>query len=249
MITIPDKRVKIMKYDFHSHFLPGIDDGARDVSQSVAILEYLASRGIEKVLATPHHVSHHESVRHFLDRREHAFNKLEKHINTLDENVRSKLPKIELGAEVLLEKDICEKEDIEKLAIGDSRYVLIELPLEGYKDWMSEEIFNLIYQFGIVPIMAHVNRYYSLYSKSEYEQLFSSEQLVLQLNCESLIGFSSTSRTKKLIKSPLKVVFGCDIHSPAKAAESGLDRMLALINKLTDGRKNELCMLEDSILG
>ena len=238
-----------MKYDFHSHFLPGIDDGARDAVQSTAILEYLASRGIEKVCATPHYIPHHESVSHFLERREHAFDKLLKHIGTLGENERKKLPKIELGAEVRIEKDMCEKDDLGKLAIGDSRHILLELPFEGYKDWMSEEIYNVTYQFGLVPIMAHINRYYTLYSKSEFEHLFSSDKLVLQLNCESMLGFSSAGRTKKLIKNSSGIVFGCDIHAPSKAAESGLDRMLAFLKKLPDGRKNELCRLENNILG
>lgn len=43
-----------MKTDFHSHILPGIDDGSRSVEESVAILDMMAADGVTVVAATPH---------------------------------------------------------------------------------------------------------------------------------------------------------------------------------------------------
>lgn len=239
-----------MKYDFHSHFLPGIDDGAKDPAQSVAILKYLSSNGIEKVCATPHYSSHRESVEHFLERRESAKCRLFEYMKELGRSGTGDLPEIVFGAEVKLERGLSEKKDIEKLALGTSGHILLELPLnEKYESWMSEEIYNVRYQFGVSPIMAHINRYYALYSKSEYDELFLESDLALQINCESMIGLSSSLRTKKLIKYCDSIVLGCDIHDPKKTAESGLEKMLAFTGKLPAEKQNQLAHVEKYILG
>ena len=238
-----------MKYDFHSHFLPGIDDGARDPVQSVAILKYLCSNGIRKVCATPHYSSHHESVEHFLERREGAKNRLFEYMKGLTQSERECLPEIVYGAEVKLERGLCEKKDVEKLALGTSGHILLELPFASYEEWMSEEIYNVRYQFGVSPIMAHINRYYTLFSKSEFDDLFLDGDLALQMNCESMTGLSSSVRTKKLIKNCGSIVFGCDIHDPKKTGESGLEKMLGFLGKLPEESQRHISHIEKYILG
>lgn len=120
-----------MKCDFHSHFLPGIDDEAHHSADSMAILEHLYSKGIETVCAKPHYVPHHESVEKFLERRERSYRHLMSYIETLPKTRRTGLPRIVLGAEVRVEKDFSLSGSLGKLEIGNTGHILLELPFSA----------------------------------------------------------------------------------------------------------------------
>ena len=59
--------------DWHSHILPGIDDGSRDVSESLALIEKLSEQGVDTVVATPHFYADDNSVDAFLEKRNKAY--------------------------------------------------------------------------------------------------------------------------------------------------------------------------------
>ena len=58
-----------LKYDFHTHVLPGIDDGARDLPASLSMLSRLQAQGIDTVVATPHFYAHRQEAAQFLENR------------------------------------------------------------------------------------------------------------------------------------------------------------------------------------
>ena len=58
--------------DFHTHILPGIDDGSRNIDMTVAMLSEEVSQGVTAVVATPHFYANRTSVAAFLERREKA---------------------------------------------------------------------------------------------------------------------------------------------------------------------------------
>ena len=60
--------------DFHTHILPGIDDGSRDIDTSCRMLEMAAEQGVELIVATPHFYASRDRIEHFLEKREHARN-------------------------------------------------------------------------------------------------------------------------------------------------------------------------------
>lgn len=62
--------------DFHSHILPGIDDGSASVEESLKLLEMLAEQGVKTVVATPHFYPDRTSVSDFLRRRDAAYQRL-----------------------------------------------------------------------------------------------------------------------------------------------------------------------------
>ena len=62
--------------DWHSHILPGMDDGSRNVTESIALLNMQTSQGIRTVIATPHFYANDESVETFLERRRNAYEAL-----------------------------------------------------------------------------------------------------------------------------------------------------------------------------
>ena len=81
--------------DFHSHVLPGIDDGSRSVEESIAMLQAEAAQGIRHVVATPHFYPHHDSPEHFLEKRREAEEALRREMKH-----HPGLPELSIGAEV-----------------------------------------------------------------------------------------------------------------------------------------------------
>jgi protein-tyrosine phosphatase len=81
--------------DFHSHILPGGDDGSRSVNESLKMLSLDADQGIRRVIATPHFYANHDTPERFLKRREAAWSHLREAVEGF-----SGLPEIVLGAEV-----------------------------------------------------------------------------------------------------------------------------------------------------
>ena len=66
-----------MLTDHHSHILPGIDDGAKNVEMSLEMIRALKQQGVERIVATPHFYAHREDgIDAYLQKRQHAFDTL-----------------------------------------------------------------------------------------------------------------------------------------------------------------------------
>jgi protein-tyrosine phosphatase len=190
--------------DYHSHILPSIDDGSKDIEMSVQMINLLNKQGIDRIIATPHFYAHREkSVDDFLDKRSKAYEKLS------DKNI---VPEIFLGAEVSLERDVSSLHNIEKLAIEGTNLILIELPYSGFGRWIPDEIYNLTCEYNLVPIIAHIHRYTELYSKDEINTILSMDA-VFQINNEAFSMISGRRFVKSLLKDGRLVVFGSDCHN------------------------------------
>ena len=112
-----------MLTDFHSHILPGVDDGSRSVEQSLQMLRAEADQGIMRIVATPHFYARHDDPDRFIRRRNAAAAALQK-----DMEDHPGFPQIVLGAEVHYFPGISESEHLSKLTIEGTDYVLIEMP-------------------------------------------------------------------------------------------------------------------------
>ncbi len=200
------KKEKRVWTDYHTHCLPGMDDGAKDVDTAVRMLQILGAQDVGKVAATPHFSAERESVSEFLRRRQDAYDALTAH------PLFPGLPPIMLGAEIRLEPDLAGT-DLRPLCIGDSALLLLELPFIPYKPWMLEEIRNITYAMQIIPLLAHVERYQTWYSKADFEQLLSFEEGVLQINVEALRGKRSLHFVKQRMKEGRKLLLGSDCHN------------------------------------
>ena len=110
--------------DFHSHVLPGIDDGSACLEQSIAMLQTEAEQGIEHVVATPHFYAHHDNPERFLRRREAAEARLREEMER-----HPGLPKLSIGAEVYYFPGISNSDALKELTIDKKRCILIEMPV------------------------------------------------------------------------------------------------------------------------
>lgn len=115
-----------MVVDFHTHILPGIDDGSKTVEESIALLRMEAEQGITHVVATPHFYARYDDPSHFLQKRDRAERLLRQEMEKYPG-----MPKLTVGAEVYFFRGMSECEFLPRLTIGTESCILIEMPQIG----------------------------------------------------------------------------------------------------------------------
>ena len=213
--------------DFHTHILPGIDDGATDVMMSAEMLKMEFSQGVTTVVATPHYSFDRISVDEFLTRRKDSYNNIIKHIN--ENSIDS--PKIILGAEVKLSPHISKREGLEKLCIGDTNVILVEMPYSSWDEgWVFDEIFAILVSRKLVPVIAHIDRYID--KKKDYEKLkkLFRMNLNLQVDLDRYPERHSKKVIDRLIKENRVQIVASDCHDVSSRAPM-LKEKLELIRK------------------
>lgn len=194
-----------MRVDFHCHILPSFDDGAKDILESIKILEKQKKQGFDKVISTSHFYRNKETYEQFIIRRQKAYNLLSQSILGKD------LPEIILGAEVTFYSSISD-EDISGLCISGTKYLLLELPFYN----LSQPEFNLLVEFvessEYKIIFAHIERYHKLYNKTLFQNILQLDAL-FQVSCDSIVEKKSRKIALKLIKEQKAHLIGTDTHN------------------------------------
>ncbi len=192
--------------DLHSHFLPGIDDGAKTINESIAMLTDSFSQGVKTIVATPHCALHDkDSITSFLSHRDDSLNKIKDAIK----GNSAKIPHILLGAEIYLDNDITEYEGLLKLCIENTNYMLIEFPHIGFQPKSADWIYELTL-LGIKPIIAHIDRY------SEWKEIFASladVNVIYQVNASNFLNFSGRRVLRHLFKYKVPFTVSSDMHN------------------------------------
>ncbi|MDP4133786.1 MAG: CpsB/CapC family capsule biosynthesis tyrosine phosphatase [Bacillota bacterium] len=193
--------------DMHSHVLPGVDDGASDVEESLSMLTDSKKQGISIVVATPHCVVHDDDmILDSIKRRQEAYCSL----NKKAEESNLKIPDIKLGFEVYLDVDVTLFTDFRKLCIEGTNCMLVELPYRIWTD-MNLEFLKSLIDKGIKPIIAHVERYFVF--KHNFEKILRVNDIVFQVNSDSFLSISSRRRIKKVLENVAICVAGSDMHN------------------------------------
>lgn len=191
--------------DFHTHILPKIDDGPDSPEVSLAMLRELKSQGVSRLVLTPHYYCLRHSVDEFLKSREDAFSALSEDFSKMGFSVH-------LGAEVLLQKELFDRENIELLCVQNTRHMLVEL--DFIKDFGSvlDRLENLVYCYNITPIVAHVEKYGYLAKHPESVRALTDLGCLIQANT-SLVRWRSRRFIKRLISEGLIHLIGSDCHN------------------------------------
>ena len=191
--------------DWHNHILPSMDDGSRDVAESIAMLEMHASQGVSTVIATPHFYANDESVESFLARREASYNKLK---DRLPEDA----PEILLGAEVKYYPGISRLADLKRLRIAGSRLLLLEMPMNTWTESVIQELIELSGKSGIGIVLAHIERYLRLQRSDVWERL-RRHGILMQTNAGFFTTLSTKRKAMALLKEDYIHFLGSDCHN------------------------------------
>lgn len=190
--------------DFHSHILPGVDDGIRTLKESLAVLAYYREAGIREVWLTPHIMEDFPNEPEDLRRR----------FDALCQAYDGPLT-LHLAAENMMD------------ALFEQRFFdgkLLPMGTEGRPHLLVETsyfnppmrlwaLFQEIKAQGYFPILAHPERYVYM-TRKDYARLFDSGVL-LQLNLMSLTGIygqEAAAKSRKFLLDGRYTFFGSDIH-------------------------------------
>ena len=209
-----------MYVDFHAHILPRADHGSSSSETSLSQLENAKAAGVDTIIATPHFYIEQNSVEEFLARREGCYARLQK---KYDGEI-----KIIKAAEVQLAIGLSELPDLEKLCIGDTKYILLEFPPEPWPYWMFDFVSDIIGKRGLKPIIAHIDRY----SSHGRAKLLNIKGAMFQVNAESLLKIGKAKREcLELLKNGGAHVIGSDVHGEG---EGTYKRFSKAIKKIGD---------------
>ena len=199
-----------MKLDFHSHILPGIDDGAVDIDTSVFLAESMKDWGFERITCTPHITSKYRNTPETIRR---AFEQLQEALY-----VRGTDLDLKMSAEYRLVPETW-PEVLEKnwLMPIEDKFILMELPIHRREEmsWIKPlDEFKKILSSGLIPLLPHPERYFYL-SESELMS-FIEAGVQIQSNYGSLAGLygsEAQENVRKLIAGGLVSHFGTDMHN------------------------------------
>lgn len=192
--------------DLHSHCIPEIDDGAKNVYESRQMLAESFNQGVTICAATPHCIVHHdEDIDKFLIKRADRVGILKEALAHDD----VEYPKLILGAEVYFDSDISAIHGVEKLCIEDTPYILVEFPMDKYDSRSAEWLYSLTLK-GIKPLIAHVDRY--PFRKSLIEDL-KGVDLLYQVNASRFLSIGGRKVVKEILQSVGSFIVSSDMHN------------------------------------
>lgn len=213
-----------MVTDFHSHVLPAIDDGSASLEESLALLELETAQGITHVVATPHFYARYDQPDTFFRRRNEAEALLRRELES-----RPHLPQLSVGAEVHFFRGISQSDVVERLTIDGSPYVMVEMPDCKWTDSMYRELEDLNRYRGLIPIIAHVDRYIAPFHTQGIPERLAQMPVVVQVNASFFLGSGKNLALKMLRKGQIHLL-GSDCHD-LKERPPRLGEAVAVISK------------------
>ncbi len=217
MIALQPKPAKVLcqlvgASDVHTHILPGIDDGAIKIENSIEMARVSVAQGTTVMIATPHRFYGGRENTPALIRSLAA--QVQAEIN------RSSLPEdftIVCGQEIPLTLSSAkELRNGETLTIGNAgAYALVEPPFNRLPEWIAEAI-SLIREAGIVPILAHPERNCFVQKDPSLVREFVKAGALLQLTAMSVTGENGSLAHEAgvwMLKESLIAVVASDCHS------------------------------------
>lgn len=238
--------IKIMRTDFHSHILPEMDDGASSAEESVRMIKTLMEANVERIILTPHFYRENENIEKFLERRLRSYEKL----MAAAERIRG-CPELILGAEVYFHPALSSDKDFHKLCIGDTDFILLELPFARFFENFYSEYSNFLNRCEPKIIFAHIERYLTFGNNiDDIRRLLDSGNAVCQMNCGSIAesGLFKRNTYTRMISGGLISVIGTDAHNMSSRPPQYKKAEAVIRGKCGDGAFEHLCHNSDRII-
>ncbi len=194
--------------DIHAHILPGVDDGAKTMEESIDMLKLAYSQGIRKIIATPHYQI---GMKQSIEQLEAILKKVNENAKKIDRDFN-----IYLGNEIYYDEGCLDMVNQKKaLTLNNSRYVLVEFSMDesykrmynGMRDFITE---------GYSPVIAHIERYRTLWKKEDKILELINLGCYMQVNINSIKGGildRESANLKKLISNGLIHFIATDTHN------------------------------------
>ncbi len=193
--------------DMHCHILPGIDDGAKDLDECMAVLAEARNQKISQIIVTPHF----HAGKYMPDgaQVEDILREVRMEIRRLRMDIR-----LYPGHECYYYSDLVEDLDSKRaLTLAGSRYVLVEFEPDCTFSYLLYGVQELL-RGGYIPILAHFERYACLTKQERLRQL-KERGCLLQMNFSTLLrkdSFFHRQPWKNMVRSGAVDFLGSDCH-------------------------------------
>lgn len=215
--------------DLHCHILFGIDDGPTSIEQSLALVQMATNNNIEKIVLTPH-VMKLDLVDEFVAERNKKIDMLRILLSQYDISVE-----LFPGAEVLVNDDIFYAPDFSELTLNRSRYLLTEFQYSNISENRFVKYIEELTARGLVPIIAHPERYQYFQRDYEFAQYVSTLGVLFQVNADALCGLAGRTEAKLskwMVKNSLVSFIATDAHSIDHRPNNLLEMITAYLHDI-----------------
>lgn len=182
--------------DMHAHIVPGVDDGSSSVEETFNMINEAKEAGFTDIFLTSHFMTHYyePNTQELIIWKE----KLQEILDNKNIDI-----KLHSGMEVYISNRMQELiEENKLLTLGNSRYLLMELPLSTSVNYLDYVLFFLE-SVSIKPILAHPERYKVIQENPNLVSDYLNKGALIQCNYGSILGLYG-SRAKKTLKKLLK---------------------------------------------
>lgn len=219
----------------HSHILPSIDDGAKDLDTSMRMVYQLYKQGARKIIATPHYYSDQLPLADFIAKREKALAELNEEMPDM--------VKIIPAAEVFITEYLFNNNDLSALSFGKENYILIEHPFScEFNEKHFDRLQSLICDYNLTPILAHIERYPTLMNNEDILDELIRIGCLTQVNIKAVAELPLFQKRKliKYIKNGKVHLLGSDCHNLESRAPEYEAGAKAIIRKCGEDKFREL---------
>ena len=185
--------------DIHTHLVPELDDGSTSLLETLEMLRFAFDRGTRAMVATPHMFASFGNTNplHVYD----SFVSMVKRLQRLgngNENEFLRQMALYLGSENFVSPEFLQAlKNRDVLTLNGSRYLLVEfppfLPFET-----ADSAIDKVLQVGLIPVLAHVERYGFLERRPGRLAAFKEKGCVVQVNAESIVDLKGRGIAKAL---------------------------------------------------
>ncbi len=245
MIFFKKKEIPLINFfpkgfvDIHSHLLPGIDDGAKDLDRSIELILKMHSYGIKKIITTPHVLG---------DVYQNSSSTIKEKLKEVkDELIKRDIKdiSIEAAAEYMMDEQFSELLENDDILTLKDNFVLVEMSYFS----APLNVYDILFQIqlkGYKPILAHPERYNFYHNDLNHYHKLKKAGCLFQLNLLSLTeqyGKGVQKISQKLLKENLYDFVGTDTHHHNHLAllkKIGTKKNLEKISHLLDNNKKFL---------
>ena len=167
--------------DLHTHILPGVDDGAQDMTEALELLRMAREDGTSQIVLTPHYRGRYRS---------NTPQQLRQAFEELTAEAAKVFPelKLYLGNEAGIERELGDKvAEGRVLSLNDSPYVLLEFDYSCSRTQILDGVMGII-SSGYTPIIAHAERYDIFRKNKKLADEVLQVGALIQLNADSILG-------------------------------------------------------------
>lgn len=213
-------------WDMHCHILPGVDDGARSIEESVKMLGIASKSNITDIILTPHY----KIGRYEIDKAE-----MRDEIKKFRLYIKDKFPGINIyeGTELMFSEDAVELLEEDKiLTMNKTKCVLVEFHPSHNKKYIKESLYKVVCA-GYTPVVAHIDRYADMIEAYDTIEDIIDMGALIQVNADAVtgkMGRLSKKFTKMLMKYDMLHFIGSDAHS-TRSRTPDLSECAAYIEK------------------